>query len=222
MFSVVNAVGAGASNVALGKQAKTLQRHELRQLLAFVETETRHAARNRVVVLLSFLCGLRAKEIVGTKWSMLTDATGNIGDGLALVNSASKGKNGGRVVPLPNELQKALRELRAQEQSAGRGNADDYVVTFQQHSTDAAARSNSVRWLFKFWFSKLGFKGASSHSGRRSFATKAAREIGAVGGSLKDVQQLLGHATISTTMKYVDADPAAQKRLVSRLWKTTR
>src|ERR1700674_3478217 len=119
--------------MALGRQAKTLQRHELRQLLSFVDTETRHRTRNRVVVMLSFLCALRAREVVSVRWSMTTDATGNIGDGLALTNSASKGKNGGRVVPLPNELQKALRGLREEERKAGRGNADDYIVTFQQH-----------------------------------------------------------------------------------------
>jgi integrase len=205
--------------MALGRQAKTLQRHELRQLLSFVDTETRHPTRNKVVVMLSFLCALRAKEVVSVRWSMTTDATGNIADGLALTNSASKGKNGGRVVPLPSELRKALRDLREQEKKAGRGGDDDFVVTFQQHSHDVVARSNSVRWLFKFWYTKLGFKGASSHSGRRSFATKAAREVGAVGGSLKDVQQLLGHASIATTMKYIDSDPRAQRKLVERLWK---
>jgi integrase len=187
-----------------------------------LETETRHPERNRVIVLLAFLSGLRAMEIVGVRWRMVTDADGNVADGLSLPNSASKGKNGGRAVPLPMPVQRALSVLHEQEKQAGRGRAEDYIVTFQQHSSDPAARSNSVRWLFKFWLHQLGFKGASSHSGRRSFATKAAREIGAVGGSLKDVQQLLGHASISTTMKYVDADPQAQQRLVQRLWKTTR
>src|ERR1700733_2726925 len=163
--------------MALGRQAKTLQRHEFRQLVSYVETDTRHPTRNRVVVMLSFLCGLRAKEIVCVRWSMTTDATGNIGDGLALPDSASKGKKGGHVLPLPSELQKALRHLRDEERKAGRGGADDYIVTFQQHATDPAARSNTVRWLFKFWYTKLGFKGASSHSGRRSFATKAARVV---------------------------------------------
>lgn len=170
--------------------------------------------------MLSFLCGLRAKEVVCLRWRMVTGADGRVDGMLSLPNSASKGKNGGRAVPLPVPLQRALRELHNHEKQAGRGGADDFVIAFQQHSHDAVARSNSVRWLFKFWFNQLDFKGASSHSGRRSFATKAAREIGRYGGSLRDVQQLLGHASLSTTQKYLDADPRAQAKLVNNLWKS--
>ncbi len=189
-------------------------------MLRHVEGETRHVARNRVIVMLSFMCGLRALEIVSAKWRMVTGADGRVDGMLSLPNSASKGKNGGRAVPLPVPVQRALRVLHEQEQKAGRGRAEDYIVTFQQHATDPAARSNSVRWLFKYWFGELGLKGASSHSGRRSFATKAAREIGRFGGSLRDVQQLLGHASLSTTQKYLDADPRAQAKLVNALWKS--
>lgn len=55
---------------------------------------------------------------------------------------------------------------------------------------------------------------------RRFFATKAAREVGRFGGSLRDVQQLLGDASLSTTQKYLDADPRAQAKLVNNLWKS--
>src|SRR6202043_883010 len=124
-----------------------------------------------------------AKEIVSVRWRMVTGADGKVDGMLSLTNSASKGKNGGRAVPLPASVQRALRALHDEERKAGRGSTEDYIVTFQQLASDPVARSNSVRWLFKFWFGQLGFKGASSHSGRRSFATKAAREIGRFGGS---------------------------------------
>ena len=206
--------------MALTRQAKTLTDTQVRSLLRHVESETRHGTRNKVVVMLSFLCGLRAKEIVCAKWKMVTGTDGKVDGVLSLHNSASKGKNGGRTVPLPVPVQQALRVLHEQERQVGRGGADDYIITFQQHSHDAAARSNSVRWLFKDWFSKLGLRGASSHSGRRSFATKAAREIGRFGGSLRDVQELLGHASLSTTQKYLDTDARAQAKLVNNLWKS--
>jgi integrase/recombinase XerD len=204
----------------LTRQAKTLTDAQVRTLLRHVAAETRHGERNSVIVMLSFMCGLRAKEIVSARWRMVTGADGKVDGVLSLLNAASKGRNGGRAIPLPVPLQKALRTLHDTEKSAGRGRADDYIVTFQQHATDPAARSNTVRWLFKFWFKALGFNGASSHSGRRSFATKAAREIGRFGGSLRDVQQLLGHASLSTTQKYVDGDPRAQAKLVNNLWKS--
>jgi integrase/recombinase XerD len=65
------------------------------------------------------------------------------------------------------------------------------------------------------WFRKLGFVGCSSHSGRRSFITQAARKASLVGGSLRDVQALAGHASLTTTSRYIEADSEAQARLVN-------
>jgi integrase/recombinase XerD len=44
--------------------------------------------------------------------------------------------------------------------------------------------------MFHRWYRHLGFVGCSSHSGRRTFITNAARKISTVGGSLRDVQEL--------------------------------
>ena len=49
--------------------------------------------------------------------------------------------------------------------------------------------------------------GCSSHSGRRTFITNAARKISTVGGSLRDVQELVGQANLRTTQRYIDAQP---------------
>ena len=51
-------------------------------------------------------------------------------------------------------------------------------------------------------------------SGRRTFITNAARTILTVGGSLRDVQILAGHSTLSTTQRYIEADAEAQRRVV--------
>jgi integrase len=202
----------------VGRQAKTLGDFQLRQLLAFVEAETAFPARNIAIVLASFLCGLRAKEIVSLRWRMLTDVEGHVGTSLALTNVASKGTSG-RVLPLPEAMQRALNRLHEQERAVGRGEPEHYVVTFSHHSTDPAQRSGSVRWLLKSWYGKLGFEGASSHSGRRSFLTKAAREVGRLGGSLRDVMALAGHSSLQMTQRYIDTDPDVQKKLVATLWK---
>jgi integrase len=66
-----------------------------------------HPERDRVMILLSFKAGLRAKEIAELTWSMVTDASGEIGEAIALPNSAAKGKNGGRAIPLHDELREA-------------------------------------------------------------------------------------------------------------------
>jgi integrase len=202
----------------LTRQAKTLTDTQVRALVRFVETETRVPARNRVVVWLSFKAGLRAKEIAGLTWAMVTDAEGTIADALSLVNVATKGRSG-RVIPLHPDLKAALEGLyRSEMETKQRRLApDEFVVRLKKGASESVTRSNSVQFLFKDWFGRLGFQGASSHSGRRTFITKAARSVSHVGGSLRDVQALAGHASIQITQRYVDCDPAAQRKLVDRL-----
>lgn len=201
----------------LGKTAKVLSDTQVRTLLRHVESETRFPERNRVVVLLSYKAGFRAKEIAMLQWSMVTDAEGVLIDSISLQNTASKGKRGGRVIPLHSELKTALEALYAHETAKGRMHPDGFVVVLKRGSEDAITRSNSIVFLFKSWYAALGFKGASSHSGRRTFITKAARKVSEVGGSLRDVQALAGHASIAITQRYVDTDPEAQRRLIDKL-----
>jgi integrase/recombinase XerD len=147
---------------------------------------------------------------------MVADVQGTLSTGLALTNAAAKGRSG-RVIPLHGDLRAALAKLLEQEHKRGRGCPEDFIVNFTKGATESVVRSNSVQFLFRTWFRKLGFNGASSHSGRRTFITRAARKVSEVGGSIRDVQALAGHASIATTQRYVDTDPAAQRKLIDRL-----
>jgi integrase/recombinase XerD len=60
----------------------------------------------------------------------------------------------------------------------------------------------------------LGFDGCSSHSGRRTFITMAARNIGRFGGSLRDVQSLARHTSLGMTQRYIELDGRAMRRVV--------
>jgi integrase/recombinase XerD len=187
----------------LAKQAKTLTRSQIALLKAFLG-QTRYPARNTAIFLLSVKAGLRAKEIASLTWDMLTDAEGNPGPVLHLRNSASKGKSG-RVIPLNKDLRDALQELHSQ-----RGSSCYVITTERSQRMSAAAIVN----LFACWFRATGLQGCSSHSGRRTFITNAARKISTVGGSLRDVQMLAGHRALSTTQRYIEADVDAQRRVV--------
>jgi site-specific recombinase XerD len=44
--------------------------------------------------------------------------------------------------------------------------------------------------------------------------TQAARKASLVGGSLRDVQSLAGHASLATTSRYIATDVEAQQKLV--------
>src|ERR1700730_11152360 len=94
--------------MGLGKQAKTLSKGQADAVLGYL-AKTRWPTRNRVIFLLSVKAGLRAKEIAGLTWRMVTDARGKIGQAIHLENKASKGQSG-RVIPMNEELRTALAE----------------------------------------------------------------------------------------------------------------
>jgi integrase/recombinase XerD len=148
--------------LGIGKQAKTLNEHQLRALLHWLDTR-KNADRNRLIVLLSFKAGLRAKEIASLKWSMVMNADGEIGDYIQLTNEASKGK-GGRVIALNHRLKKQLLAVKELE-GVGKANSVEFVIRARrQEGTTAQVIVN----VFGEWYRKLGFVGCSSHSGRRS------------------------------------------------------
>jgi integrase len=195
--------------VAQGKQAKVLRPIEIRRLLDSCQ-HGRHPERDRVMVLLSFKAGLRAKEIAGLSWSMVTTASGDIADAIALPNSASKGKGGGRTIPMHGDLRSALEALKAVR--ADRARAQAHVV-YSERADGMSA--NSVAAWFLDRYQEIGIEGASSHSGRRSFITAAAKKITEAGGSLRDVQQLAGHSSLATTQRYIEGDTEAKRKVIS-------
>jgi integrase/recombinase XerD len=79
---------------------------------------------------------------------------------------------------------------------------------------DAGMSAGAVQVWFHRLYAELGFNGASSHSGRRTFITSVAKKIVTAGGSLKDVQELAGHASLSTTQRYIEGDSEAKRRVV--------
>jgi integrase len=191
--------------MALGKQAKTLSKGQVEAVLGYL-AKTRNPARNKLIFLLSAKAGLRAKEIARLTWWMTNDPQGEIGRAICLQDSASKGRSG-RMIPLNDEVRDALIEYRNEVISF----AGPFVIcTERALSTSPQAIVN----MFQRWYRDLGFVGCSSHSGRRTFITNAARKISTVGGSLRDVQMLAGHTNLRTTQRYIDANPEAQVRIV--------
>jgi integrase len=191
----------------LTKQAKVVSPREVRRLLDHV-THSRHPERNRVMVLLSFKAGLRAVEIAGLRWSMLTDASGELTDCIALPNRVAKGKSGGRTIPMHPELREALAALSEARPDKVR---PDWPIAYSERGGFSA---NSVAVWFWERFREIGLEGASSHSGRRTFVTAAAKKIVEAGGSLRDVQELAGHTSLATTQRYIQGDALAKRKVI--------
>lgn len=187
-----------------GKQAKILSDQAVEELLFFAET-TRHPERNRVIVLLSLKAGLRAGEIANLTWEMIQTPDGEVGTSIELRDAAAK-MGHGRRIPIHADLRIALVLWRLKSGSTG-------PVIRSERCRKMTALSIVV------WFSRAyqatGLDGCSSHSGRRTFITRAARLVHKAGGSLRDVQLLAGHRSIQTTQRYIDGDSDAQRRLIS-------
>jgi len=189
----------------IGKRAKILNGAHVEDLLFFAE-HTRYPVRNRVIVLLSVKAGLRAAEIANLTWDMVVDPIGEVATSLELWDSVAK-KRSGRVIPVHATLQDALVELRD-------------TTSNQTGSVIQSERGGPMRPIaIVAWFGKayrdIGLTGCSSHSGRRTFITRAARLVHRTGGSLRDVQVLAGHRSLLTTQRYIDGDTDAQRQLVA-------
>ena len=157
------------------------------------------------MILLSIKAGLRACEIAGLDWSMVLDAQGRV-SGTIHVRDVIAKKRGGRRIPMHPDLRRALERLARTTEPIGP------VIRSYRGSH---LRANSIVNWFVALFHELGYAGCSSHSGRRSFITMAARNIHRSGCSLRDVQLLAGHRSIETTERYIDGDTCAQRRLVA-------
>jgi integrase/recombinase XerD len=197
--------------MALKRQAKVLTAKQVSLVLNYLESAKRNPVRNKVIFLLSVKAGLRAKEIAALRWEMLLNADGELSGEIHLTDDASKGKRGGRVIYLNKDLQASIKDLRSSIHLSGVG--DYVIVTERSTGTSAQVIVNFFQSLYR----ELNLVGCSSHSGRRTFITSAARKVSTVGGSLRDVQELAGHASLQTTQRYIDASEDAKRKLVDLL-----
>lgn len=192
--------------MALGKQAKTLTKAQIDTLLLHVGNG-RNSVRNRVIALLSVRAGLRAKEIAHLTWGMVLNSDGTMSDEIALQDCAAKGSSG-RLVPMAKELKVAMSVWRGE---CGAVDQKSRIITTERA---VATSAQAIVNMFSDWYRSLGFNGCSSHSGRRTFITNAARKISTVGGSLRDVQALAGHSSLTTTQRYIEVNAEAKRKIV--------
>lgn len=187
------------------KQAKTLTESQLRALIDYA-SKSEHGLRDQVMILLTYRAGLRASEVASADWSIFTDARGKLKDDYFTI----VGKNNRRrTIPIHPELLDALYELKRSWK-----HRDTNRLMYA--SRGGAMSANHVTVHLWYIYRDAGFQGASSHSGRRTMITALARTANNHDCSIKDVQQLVGHARIETTQLYIEPSNSI-RRLVRSL-----
>jgi len=175
------------------KQARTLSETELKLVLAHCSTR-RHAGRDRAIIMVSFYLGLRAKEIAALTVGDVRGDDGQIRNQFTLDKFQTKGG-----VPRTAYLnQKLRRELRAFVPASAK--PADPLFASQKGGHFSA---NTMCQLFLDIYGQCGLKGASSHSGRRSFVTRLANK----GINVRLLAALAGHSSIQVTQRYIDVNP---------------
>jgi integrase/recombinase XerD len=188
----------------MSKQAKTLNATELRRVLDYVSTR-KHSARNRALLMTTFLSGMRVGEVASLRCRDVLSADGTIKNEIRLRAEQTKG-NEARIVFVNEKLHKEL------EQYARFLNITDMSKKFfySQKSKSDGFTANTLTQFFHYLYKRAGIDGASSHSGRRTFITNLASK----GVGVRVLMSISGHKNISTTQAYIDVNDDMKRRAV--------
>ena len=177
------------------KQAKVLSPLELKRLLRVVST-TKHPERNRIIVLLSYLGGLRACEIASLRvCDVVSQASdkAEITDTVTLNSWQTKGAKSQTLV-LNSQLK---RELGLYLAKLDFDTSDQSLINSQKGQ---GFTSQTIQNLFRNLYRAAGILNASSHSGRRTYITTLSER----GVSVRVIQALARHSSLVTTQRYID------------------
>jgi integrase/recombinase XerD len=185
-------------------QAKTLTPQELRRVLDHIATRP-HAARNRAMLLITHWSGMRVGEVAALRVSDVIDAQGSVRNEIRLDAEQTKGKHA-RVVFVNEKLRKEIAKYIEQRAPTNQ----DQKLFYTQKRMREGFTANTLCQHFHHLYRSAGIEGASSHSGRRSFATAMASQ----GVGVRVLMRALGHRNISSTILYVDASDDMLRRAV--------
>lgn len=189
------------------KKAPVLSMQEFRQVIAVVRTYD-NANRNVALLYFSVALGLRAKEMSQLKLQDVLAPNGTIKDEVLLTRSTTKGRKQ-RLIYLTNrDVRKALTAY-LQERRNGDAILLSPVAPLFKSRKGSGFSPNTMQMLFKRMYIWAGLDQASSHSGRRTFATSLIEH----GADIKAVSTLMGHASVAMTARYVEDNPVRLRRM---------
>ena len=183
-------------------QAKTLTPAELDQVLNYITTR-KFPLRNRVMLLMGYLSGMRVGEIASLKIHDVMNTDGTVKAEIRLTADQTKGRHP-RTVFVSKRLRDELQHYLNLRQPVRA--TDPLFVTAGCKAFTANGMTQHFFWLFK----NAGIAGASSHTMRRSFITNLANK----GIGVRVLASLAGHRSIAVTQKYIDVNDDMKRNAV--------
>jgi site-specific recombinase XerD len=177
------------------KLPKVLTTEQMRALLERIPARTPLELRDRAMLELTYSCGLRCEEIVNLDLGAIDFES----EQLRVLGKGSKE----RILPVGEPAQNALRRYLERSRRALAVDPREQAL-FLSKSGRRLSNSDVTRRL-GLWSREAALAaGISPHSLRHSFATHLLEG----GADLRTIQELLGHASISTTQVYTRVDAA--------------
>lgn len=162
---------------------------EVEALLAVPDPNTPLGLRNRTMLEVMYATGLRVSELVNLRLD-------NLHLELGLIQTLGKGDKE-RIIPIGDVASHWLQRYLADGRPFLGKQQDEQVIFLNDHGHQLTRQG--VWKLIKGWVKAAGItKDVSPHTLRHSFATHILEN----GADLRIVQELLGHADISTTQIY--------------------
>jgi integrase/recombinase XerD len=185
-------------------QAKTFKTEELEQVLNYVRN-TKHALRNRAILLLTHWAGLRVGEVAALSMCDVLDANMSVKSEIRLAAEQTKGRHA-RTIFLNAKLQAELQIYADTLKTRDAQWAFFPTQKFPRRGFTANTLTQHMNAIYK----ECQIEGATSHSGRRSFITNLASQ----GIGVRVLMSLAGHKNISTTQAYIDVNDDMKRRAV--------
>lgn len=187
------------------KKAAVLNEAEFRRVLAVAQAG-RHGNRDLAILYFSFSLGLRAKELATLRLCDVLNADFLLKTEIQLTSKHTKGGKKRTVYLMNKDARKALTGYLETRQK-------DFEFSSKlplfRSGKGGAFSPNTLQMLLKRLFKAAGFEDASSHSGRRTFATSLIEK----GVDIKAVSVLMGHSTVNMTANYVEDNPVRLQRI---------
>ncbi|MEW6673438.1 MAG: site-specific integrase [Thermodesulfobacteriota bacterium] len=156
--------------------------------------------------------GMRRQEVLGLKWSQVRNG---------FIYLKKTKTNESRQVPVNDTLESLFKQIRKQH-----GFKSEHVFLYDGQTIEAktgktrnpkegreAKPITEIKRAFNAAVTRAGIEGFTFHDLRHTFASQVIMK----GGSLKDVQELLGHKTMTMTLRYAHLTQEHKKKAVNLL-----